>query len=116
MVIVFCEVYNQVQHMSELSVPSQMYYHVWYNVPQRVTYIHAHLSKLSIPSQMYYGNSNIPQDFVRYMYTCMHTCPSCQSHPKCTVAPPQDSVWYTCPSYPSHPKCTMVTQRIPRDS
>ena len=50
-------------------------------------------------------------------------CPSCPSHPKCTMVPqgiPWDSVRHTCvcmcPSCLSHPKCTMVPQGIPWDS
>ena len=79
-------------------IPSQMYYGTSKNSTKLCkVHMHVYMSKLSIPSQMYYGTSKNHTDSIRL--TCMHACPSCPSHPKCTMVPqriPQNSVRYTC--------------------
>ena len=43
------------------------------------------------------GPQRTPLDSIRH--TCMHACPSCPSHPKCTIVPqriPRNSIMYTC--------------------
>ena len=82
----FCKVHTRL-HVSTLTIPSQIYYGTSKNPTEfHKAHMHARKSKLSIPSQMYYGTSKNPTEFCKLHSMYMYMCPSCLSHPKCTMA------------------------------